>query len=251
MRFLPRLTYSNVVATLAIFIALGGISYAATNLPKNSVGSKQLKKNAVTAKKIKKKAVTSSKIKKNAVATSKIKNKAVKKSKVDPKLLTSIDEDAKLKVLNADGSVLGAFAGTLPQGGIAIFQVLIDEGLYLYYGSGQLVPFGSSSPSFKNDTCTGTAYEETDQETFDFLYSKLAGGPTRVVYRSAVDLVNLGPISAWQYTKASQNVAGENLWDLDSDGNCTPTSSSPFTGVLAELESVPAPSDGTGPLTLG
>ena len=51
MRFLPRLTYSNVVATLAIFIALGGISYAATNLSKNSVGTKQIKGNAVTAKK--------------------------------------------------------------------------------------------------------------------------------------------------------------------------------------------------------
>src|SRR3982750_3082011 len=48
-----RLTYANVASTLALFIALGGVSYAAVTLPKNSVGSKQLKKNAVTASKVK------------------------------------------------------------------------------------------------------------------------------------------------------------------------------------------------------
>ena len=116
MRFMPRLTYSNVIATLAIFIALGGISYAATNLSKNSVGTKQIKNNAVTAKKIKKNAVTSKKIKKNAVTTAKIKGKSITEGKLDPDLLASIDEEAKQKVLNADGSVLGEYAGTLPFG---------------------------------------------------------------------------------------------------------------------------------------
>ena len=42
-----------VVACIALFIALGGTSYAVTQLPKNSVGTKQLKKNAVTSQKIK------------------------------------------------------------------------------------------------------------------------------------------------------------------------------------------------------
>jgi hypothetical protein len=49
----PGLTYANVIATLALFIALGGGAYAALKLPKNSVGSKQIKKNAVTSKKVK------------------------------------------------------------------------------------------------------------------------------------------------------------------------------------------------------
>ena len=47
-RFLRR----NTIALLALFIALGGTTYAATALPKNSVGPKQLRKNAVTNKKI-------------------------------------------------------------------------------------------------------------------------------------------------------------------------------------------------------
>jgi hypothetical protein len=47
-----RLTYANVMATVAVFIALGGGAYAATRLPANSVGSRQLKKKAVTPSKV-------------------------------------------------------------------------------------------------------------------------------------------------------------------------------------------------------
>ena len=42
-----------VVACLALTLALGGTSYAAIKLPKNSVGTKQLKKNAVVSAKVK------------------------------------------------------------------------------------------------------------------------------------------------------------------------------------------------------
>lgn len=44
---------SNAIAYVALFIALGGSAYAATALPKNSVGTKQLKNNAVTGPKVK------------------------------------------------------------------------------------------------------------------------------------------------------------------------------------------------------
>jgi hypothetical protein len=50
-----HLTYANVAATLALFLALGGAAYAATQLPKNSVGTNQIRKEAVTAGKIAKK----------------------------------------------------------------------------------------------------------------------------------------------------------------------------------------------------
>ena len=51
-----------VVACIALFVALGGIGYAAVKLPANSVGTKQLKKNAVSSSKIRNGAVTSTKI---------------------------------------------------------------------------------------------------------------------------------------------------------------------------------------------
>ncbi len=43
-----RLSYANVVATLALFIALGGASYAAWRLPAGSVGTSQIRNHAVT-----------------------------------------------------------------------------------------------------------------------------------------------------------------------------------------------------------
>jgi Collagen triple helix repeat (20 copies) len=56
MNFLrQRLTYANVIASLALFLVLGGGAYAATQLPRNSVGTGQLKGEAVTAGKIAKK----------------------------------------------------------------------------------------------------------------------------------------------------------------------------------------------------
>jgi hypothetical protein len=50
------LTYSNVVSTLCLFMLLGGVAYAASQLAPNSVGTKELKNGAVTLKKINKKA---------------------------------------------------------------------------------------------------------------------------------------------------------------------------------------------------
>ena len=47
-----RLTFANVMSIIAVFIALGGVGYAALTLPKNSVGTKQLKRNAVKGPKV-------------------------------------------------------------------------------------------------------------------------------------------------------------------------------------------------------
>jgi hypothetical protein len=77
MKFrLPQLSYSNVIATIALFVALGGAAVAA-GLPKNSVGTKQLKRGAVTAAKIKKGAVTSGKLAPKSVITGKLGPNAV------------------------------------------------------------------------------------------------------------------------------------------------------------------------------
>jgi hypothetical protein len=67
-----RLTYANVMSSIAVFLVLGGATALAAGLAKNSVGPKQLKKNAVTTKKIKNNAVTTSKIKNGAISGAKI-----------------------------------------------------------------------------------------------------------------------------------------------------------------------------------
>ncbi|HVW46932.1 MAG TPA: hypothetical protein VHA76_07760 [Solirubrobacterales bacterium] len=47
-----HLTFANVVACLALFVALGGVGYAAFKLPKESVGTEELHKGAVTPAKL-------------------------------------------------------------------------------------------------------------------------------------------------------------------------------------------------------
>ena len=73
-RLKQRLTYANVMSSIAVFLVLGGASaLAASQLGKNTVGAGQLKRNSVTSAKIKRNAVTSTKIKKGAVTGAKIK----------------------------------------------------------------------------------------------------------------------------------------------------------------------------------
>jgi hypothetical protein len=72
----PKLTYSNVIATTALFIALGGAAVAAS-LPKNSVGPKQLKRGAVTTKALRRAAVTSPKLARKSVIAGKLGPSAV------------------------------------------------------------------------------------------------------------------------------------------------------------------------------
>jgi hypothetical protein len=51
------------VACVALVVALGGVSYAASVLPKNSVGTAQLKKKSVTSSKVREGAITTTKVK--------------------------------------------------------------------------------------------------------------------------------------------------------------------------------------------
>ena len=60
--FREKLTYGNAVATLALFVALGGSAYAALRVPPNSVGARQLKASSVTNGKIANGAITAAKV---------------------------------------------------------------------------------------------------------------------------------------------------------------------------------------------
>lgn len=95
----PR--YADVAATLALVVAMGGTAFAAAELPKDSVGSRQLRNGAVTTVKIHEGAVskgklgagavTSSRVGKGAVTGSKLHADAVTSSKVADESLTLAD----------------------------------------------------------------------------------------------------------------------------------------------------------------
>ena len=56
-----------VISSVALFMSLGGVGYAAISIPNNSVGTSQLRNNAVTESKIRNEAVTFRKIRPGAV----------------------------------------------------------------------------------------------------------------------------------------------------------------------------------------
>jgi hypothetical protein len=72
-RIRKRLSYANVMSSLAVFLVLGGgAAYAA-----KKIGSHQLRGGSVTTAKIKRNAVTRSKIKASAISTAKLAPAAV------------------------------------------------------------------------------------------------------------------------------------------------------------------------------
>ena len=71
-----RLSYANVIATIALFLALGGSAYAVT-AGKNTVKSKSIAKGAVKTTDIANKAVSGAKLKPGAVSASAIANGSI------------------------------------------------------------------------------------------------------------------------------------------------------------------------------
>ncbi len=115
-----HLTYANVTATLAIFIALGmGSAYAAQQLAPKSVGAKQLRPGAVTADKVRKRAITAPKIESLAIKQGKIASGAVVAEKIADGAITTqkIAGDAVTPEKIPNDSLSGAKVdeGTLSQ----------------------------------------------------------------------------------------------------------------------------------------
>lgn len=126
-----RLTYGNVMSSLAVFLVLGGATAIAAGLAKNSVGTKQLKKDAVTALKIKKGAVTAPKIGPGAVGAGALANGAVGSDKLSPNAVTGekIADNAVGSAKIAADAVSGAkiAAGAVTGGKIANDSVTSDK----------------------------------------------------------------------------------------------------------------------------
>lgn len=126
-RLRERLTYGNVTATLALFIALGGTSYAVAELPRNSVGSTQLKKSAVRSADIRRGAVTSRAVRNRSLGLQDLSGGAragLKGDKGDPGP-TGV---AYRAVVNSGGGTMRGNAVTVDhQGGSGRYTVAFDR----------------------------------------------------------------------------------------------------------------------------
>src|SRR5437588_223263 len=120
-----------VVALLALFVAMGGTTYAAVTLRANSVGTKQLKEGAVATRKIKNGAVTGAKIK----------NGAVGKSKLNLTGVTVPSADNATHANSADNATDAALADNATHAGTAVNAANADA-------------LGGQNPASYRDHCS-------------------------------------------------------------------------------------------------
>lgn len=96
-----RLTYANVMSSIAVFMAMSGVAWAAA-LPKNSVGTSQLKSNSVTSAKIKTGQVASSDVKDKGLTGVDIKDNRLTGADIDESSLAPVPSAAS--AANADSA---------------------------------------------------------------------------------------------------------------------------------------------------
>jgi len=101
---------------MRLAVALGGTSYAAIKLPRNSVGTKQLQKNAVVATKLSARSVGPQKLQNNAVTTRTVKDNQLTGAKIVESTLGQVpsakNAEASARVLARSATGSAAFTPT-------------------------------------------------------------------------------------------------------------------------------------------
>lgn len=240
-----RLTYANVMSSIAVFLVLGGgAAIAAKNvLPKKSVGTKQLKANSVTAAKLKKNSVAAKKIRKNAVTTAKIRNNAVNGAKVNESTLgtvpsatvaNSLANMSAFKLTRVNASAAGA---TAPEAAAAATPVtLYEDSHFTVYGKCFV---DNSTPDIEAIVYIAT---KQDGAIFDSNEDELSGDPPD-------GYLNVGTLEADRElveTNANLNEA-DMQYEGDSEFGATAADGHTIQGVNMVAAKAGTPPAGDGP----
>jgi hypothetical protein len=118
MKLREKLTYANVMATVAVFFALAGGAWAVSKAPKNSVVTKSIKNNAVKESKIASNAVTTGKVKDGAISAAKIGGGAAVKNTVVrefviPNQATNAFDTKDIQCASGEQAIGGGVTGTI------------------------------------------------------------------------------------------------------------------------------------------
>jgi hypothetical protein len=197
------------MSTIAVFLALGGVSWAAATLPKNSVGTKQIKKNAVTGSKVKKNTLTGSDIKESKLAQVPSAARADSAASADTATTattatTASDQAAVIKRVdtsndNGDADAAKAAATEIPlasNGSISVYGKCYSSGGGVY---GSIFVRTSQNGAILNST-GGVSYSGSPSyldtgtdETLRFLAMASTGADTSTNSGPAFPTVIFGP----------------------------------------------------------
>jgi len=161
-----KMTYANVMATVAVFIALGGAAYAA-GLPKNSVGTKQIKNEAVTAAKVKKGSLTGAQVNASTLGTVPHAESAARAEGAaeaeNSKLLQGHPASDFLGAgaTAANSNQLGGLSASSYLGGPVVVRTKTEEGLTT--GGGTVFVAAECSPG---EVAVGGGFEESGGNAF-------------------------------------------------------------------------------------
>ena len=112
--------YSPVVATLALFVALGGSAAAVTTLPRDSVGSPQIRADAVRSPEVAKDAIRAPEIAKDAVRSPEIAQDAVRSPEIaDGAVRSSELRDGAVQLADISPHAQQALTGAPGPAGVA------------------------------------------------------------------------------------------------------------------------------------
>lgn len=158
-----RLTYANVMSSIAVFLMLGGATaFAATKIGANEIKANSIKtgkivKEAVTAGKLKNGAVTEAKIADGAVTTNKIANDAVTGDKVKESTLGEVPSAANAQKVGGQ-----SLAGLVERS--QLLWAIVNQAGNLVTGSGAVTAAKLGTGDYRitfNRTVTACATEGT------------------------------------------------------------------------------------------
>lgn len=183
-----RISPASPIALVALFVALGGVSYAAVgtigtnDLETGAVTKKKLHRNAVVPGKIRAAAVTREKLAAGSVSTEKLVDQAVTGAKVDEATLGTVPDAAKLAGKQPQALESKGFGGTGSASSVSlptnttteVKSLALPAGTYLVVGRGGINNNGAEVGA--GQACTVAAGSVSQQINFGALGANTKAG---------------------------------------------------------------------------
>jgi hypothetical protein len=115
---MPKLTYANVTSTLALFLALGGVSYAAV-----SVGSAEIRNNSVSTQDLRNNQIRSRDIRNRTIVNRDVLTNSLGGLQINESRLGRVPDAARLEGRAASSFVVACPAGTVSHAGACFESV--------------------------------------------------------------------------------------------------------------------------------